>query len=889
MTESDRPDDRTSDDLADREADLVTDGGGARDESSAGSRVSGLFGSLAERLGSLRGSSGGSGDDEDDPFTRRINPLISKRPWTVVIVFLLLTGVFMAGAGMGGGEQEAGADQFADDTEESQAYEDIQDEFRESGHEEGGTTAQLFIEDDRNVLSQPNLLRMLEFQDRIETQDDLRVESSTSPASLIAQQLDPEAETAEEQYRAVDRASSGQLERAIADADEAAGLPVSTDFTPESAEADVAQVAITYDTAPMADTDNYADLQYETEAIANEIDGFESGENIVVFGDAIIEEETTQLLTDTSIVVFPAAIILILFFLLVAYRDPIDLGLGLVSLLMAMIWTFGFMGFAGIAFSQSLIVVFPLLLAVGIDFGIHIINRYREERAKGVPIGEAMTLTTSQLTAAFLIVTLTTVFGFASNLVSSMSGMQDFAIVAAIGMLFTFLIFGVFLPAGKVGFDRLREGTRFPQFGTTPMGSEGSVLGKILPVGVRVARVAPVVFLIAMLVVGGGAAAYGAGVDTEFDQEAFFPEEERLDQYEQLPGPLAPGDYTFMTVLDYMEEDFDRGMQSSVTIYVEDGDLRSDTALRDIDRALENPPSEFQRDGREANADSIVSVVETRAAEDPEFDAVVTRYDSNGDGIPDRNVDVVYDELFASDASSEASQYLTTDRGAAQINIMIDVDADQAEAVDAAQQTADDMEMDATATGQLVIFESVIEETTESSINSLVLAFLLTTVFLVLAYWWLEGRAIYGVLNLVPVLITVALLAGSMRLFDIPLSPINAPILSVSIGLGVDYTVHFMHRFVDEFEDGNGVHEALLTTVRGTGGALTGSMLTTVCGLGVLYLALIPLIMEFGLLLALGVFYACFTSILVLPSVIVVWDRFENGAIDLPFLGTSQR
>ncbi len=42
-------------------------------------------------------------------------------------------------------------------------------------------------------------------------------------------------------------------------------------------------------------------------------------------------------------------------------------------------------------------------------------------------------------------------------------------------------------------------------------------------------------------------------------------------------------------------------------------------------------------------------------------------------------------------------------------------------------------------------------------------------------------------------------------------------------------------------------------------------MLTTVCGLGVLYFALIPLIMEFGMLLALGVFYAWLCSILVLP------------------------
>lgn len=98
----------------------------------------------------------------------------------------------------------------------------------------------------------------------------------------------------------------------------------------------------------------------------------------------------------------------------------------------------------------------------------------------------------------------------------------------------------------------------------------------------------------------------------------------------------------------------------------------------------------------------------------------------------------------------------------------------------------------------------------------------------------------------------------------------------MSIGLGVDYTVHFMHRFVDEFEEGKAVQEALRVTARGTGGALTGSMLTTVCGLGMLYIAIIPLIAEFGLLLALGVLYAYLASILVLPSVIVVWYALET-------------
>ncbi len=825
--------------------------------------------------------------DRSDPFTRRINPLITDRPWAVVLAFLALTALFAGGIGAGG-DQQAGTDQFTDDLEESQALEDMEENFGDGVRPSGGSSANLFLEES-NVLSKPSLLRMLEAQHRLETHDTLRVTSTTSPASLAAGQLDPSAETPDEQRRVIRGASERRIRGALADADEAQGLPISTDYNPTAGSASVAQLAVSYDTPPLSDTSDRASLQFRTVDIVTGIDGYESGENVVVFGDAIIDQEVNQLLTDTAILVFPAALLLITFFLVVAYRDPIDLGLGVVALLMTLVWTFGFMSYVNIPFSDSLITVFPLLLAVGIDFGIHIINRYREERADGATIGMAMGITTEQLSTAFLIVTITTMISFMANLTSTLGQLRDFGIVAAAGILFTFLIFGVFLPAGKVAFDGLREGTRFPAFGSRPLGQEGSILGTVLPIGTKAARVMPAVVLVSALAIGAGGGAYGTGVDTEFSQEAFFPDEERVEQLQALPEPFAPSEYTFMAVLRYLEEDFEQNFVGSVTVYIDDRDVRSDMALADIDRALDDPPPAFESEDRRADATSIVGVMESHAEADPAFARTVERYDSTGDGIPDRNVDVVYEELLASSAGDRARNSLTEDRSATRIQYQLDVDTDGADATAAAQEVADGMRLDAVPTGSLVVNQVVIDRITESAINSLIVAFLLTAVFLMLSYRWLEGRAVYGLINLVPVLVTVGALAGSMRYFGIPLTPFNAPILSVSIGLGVDYTVHFMHRFVDEFEAGEDVHDALRVTAQGTGGALTGSMSTTVCGLGVLYIAIIPLIADFGLLLALGVLYAYLASILVLPSVVVAWYALETRYVPVALAAVGRR
>ncbi|AFZ71366.1 efflux RND transporter permease subunit [Natronobacterium gregoryi] len=799
--------------------------------------------------------------------------VVTNRPWTVVAVFFVLTGFFVTGIVADAGI-EAGDDQFTEGTESEQAFEEIQEDFERGDRDTGAVTAQLVVDTDRNVLAKQNLLRILTFQDRIETREELRVESTTSSATFVAKQLDPAAETPEEMSQAVEEASPRQLRGAIADADAEAELPVSTDFTRQSARAAVTQVGITYDLPPNADTDVEIDLLDRTEAVANSVDGFDSDDNILLFGEAIVEQENEQLLGDSAAVVFPASIVLILFFLIVAYRDPFDLALGLVSLLLTFVWTFGFMGLAGIPFSESIITVFALILAVGIDFGIHSINRYREERTAGADIDEAMVVSTRQLLIAFVIVALTTTFSFGANIVSDQT--QNFGIVASAGVIFTFLIFSLFLPAGKVGLDRARADRRIPAFGTKPILSEGSLVARGLSVGVSISRVAPAMFLVVMLVFGGSVAVYGTGVDADFDEEVFFPEQERVEQYQELPAPLGVDEYVFIEYLEYIEEDFEIPFEESVTIYVDDPDLREGDGLSEIDRALHDPPAVYQSENRQAEANSILGVIESHAESDPEFADTVTRYDATGDEIPNRELATVYDELFASAAGDDARDQLTTDYTATRIDIQLTADADQDAVATETRRIADGMQLDAVATGQLVIFEDVAEETTEAAIVNLVLASLLTGIVLVIAFRSLEERAVYGLLNLVPVLGSVALLVATMRYLDIALSPITAPILAVAIGLGVDYTVHFMHRFVDEYETNDDVFRALVTTVRGTGGALTGSMITTVSGLGILYVALIPVLIEFGLLLALGVFYAWLSAIVVLPSAIVVWDRLAD-------------
>ncbi|WP_425498524.1 efflux RND transporter permease subunit [Haloprofundus halobius] len=809
-----------------------------------------------------------------------VDERIVERSGRVVVLFLVLTLVFTAG--LGNVSTEAGTEQFAEDIPANQALEDINREFGAS-FESGSGSTQL-IQRSRNVLAKPALLEMLRTQEALDDRTDLRVSSTSSAATVVAQTLDPEATTLDAQMTAVERASPSEIRAAVRENANNPGFTgtVSNDFNRRSASASATIGVVEHDVpgyessaAGQGGTSPLTPIQQRAERVVAT-----TSDDITVFGSGITADEFSSVITDSLLIVTPAAVIFIVFFLVVAYRDLLDLLLGGLSLLMTVIWTFGFLGLAGIPFSQMMIAVPPLLLAVGIDFGIHAINRYREDRADGHDIDGAMRLTTDQLLVAFFIVTGTTVIGFLSNLVSDLAPIRDFGIVAAVGIVFTFLIFGVFLPAAKVWIDRRRDDWPIPTFSETPLGAEGSRLGELLRGGVVVAGKAPALFLLVIVLVSAGAGAYATGVDTSFTQEDFLPPEETPDYLDALPEPFAPADYSVVATLNFLEEKFETTQGGSATVYLETN-MERDTTLDEIHRAGDDPPDSFVRSGGRADAESIVTVIQSQAESDPEFRAVVDRNDPDGDGIPDRNLDDVYDALLDSSARAEALDYLSEDRRSTRIVYSTKASAGQNAVTEDARDVADRFRGDAVATGDTVVFKAVSDLILQSAISSLALALGATVAFLVFVYWLVEGYPSLGVANTVPIGVAVALIAGTMRLLSISFNAFTATILAITIGLGIDYSVHVVHRFVDERRS-HSLFTALDRTVRGTGGALAGSMLTTTFGIGVLVLSLLQVLGQFGVLTALSITYSFFVSLLVLPSVLVLWDRYQGHDPEVP-------
>jgi predicted RND superfamily exporter protein len=804
-----------------------------------------------------------------------VDERIVTQPGRVILVFLIVTVLFLPG--LGAIETESGQQQFIEDLPSYQALEDVQRDFGASFTNE--TTSTTLIQESQNVLSKPALLELLRAQEQIAESSPLRVTETSSPARTVAETIDPNATTLAAQIDAIEQASPTEIDVAVRQAaEEEASFTsqLSTDFNRQAATATAAQATATHRAGPGEGSSGgpgggsafppNRDERIRGILSSPAVTGDASASDIRLLGSS------PDTIGATLVLVLPAALLCIALFLVVAYRDPIDLLIGFLAIAMTLIWTFGFLGFTGIPFAVLMVAVPPLLIAIGIDFGIHSINRYREERTTGKSIRTSMRLTTDQMSVAFFIVMGTSAIGFLSNVVSAFPPTRDFGLVAAAGILFTFLIFGVFIPAVKVYVDRLRERYPIPVFADTPLGSESSPLGRILSGGVVIAERAPVAFVTLMLLVTASLGVYATGVDTGFSPDDFLPAEETPEYLQSLPEPFRPpAEFEYVKTRNFRDEHFEQ--EGRVLMYVQ-GRMTRDSALEQLHRASRDPPATFQRDDWHAETQSIVTVIRSSAKRDDEFRQLVEQNDRNDNGIPDDNLPRIYAALRESPGGDQVGEFLSEDRRSTLVIYDVDDASDSAITADA-RHVAGAYRYEASPTGNAVIFDEALGLVFNTVVQSLVLTLVGAAVFLVLIYWILEGRPSLGVANVIPIAITIVALVASMRVLGINFNAINGTILAITVGLGIDYSVHVVHRFVDEY-DKRDLTTALRRTVIGTGGALTGSMLTTSFGIGTLALALNPSIGVFGILTSLSVFYAYLASLFILPSVLVLWTRVDT-------------
>ncbi|MED5267755.1 MAG: MMPL family transporter, partial [Candidatus Thermoplasmatota archaeon] len=167
--------------------------------------------------------------------------------------------------------------------------------------------------------------------------------------------------------------------------------------------------------------------------------------------------------------------------------------------------------------------------------------------------------------------------------------------------------------------------------------------------------------------------------------------------------------------------------------------------------------------------------------------------------------------------------------------------------------------------GEIIVIESVLDGLFISQVESTALS--LVASFLVLMA--MTRRLSTSAVIILPVALAGVWVVGTMAVVGLNWNVLTVMITALTIGLGIDYSIHMWRRFEDELEAGANRVEAMATTYSVTGTALMMSAFTTASGFLVLLLSPVPVIQDFGLVSAASVALSLILALFVLPALLL--------------------
>ncbi len=135
----------------------------------------------------------------------------------------------------------------------------------------------------------------------------------------------------------------------------------------------------------------------------------------------------------------------------------------------------------------------------------------------------------------------------------------------------------------------------------------------------------------------------------------------------------------------------------------------------------------------------------------------------------------------------------------------------------------------------------------------------------------------YAVVTVIPIGLVIAWLYCLMYLTGFALNYVTATIGAVSLGVGIDYSIHMTERFREEMRRASSKMQALRQAANGTGVALLASAASSIVGFAIMGLAPMSIFSSYGILTSIMIFLALSASLVVLPSLLLLVTREKTA------------
>jgi len=180
-----------------------------------------------------------------------------------------------------------------------------------------------------------------------------------------------------------------------------------------------------------------------------------SGIEYMVTGSAPVGVTVLDILGRDAIKTLILAAIIILLLLFITEFSIIKGIVVFSPIFLGVIWTIGTMGWLNLKLSVATVGIGAMILGLGVEYGVFLNTRYKEERDKGKTQLEALKIAVPAIGSAILGSGLTTIVGFLALTLSVMPMLQDLGKSLAIGIGFSLFISIFIAPAIIIIFEDL--------------------------------------------------------------------------------------------------------------------------------------------------------------------------------------------------------------------------------------------------------------------------------------------------------------------------------------------------------------------------------------------------------------------------------------------------
>lgn len=742
---------------------------------------------------------------------------IIRRPWITLGVLLLITGLFLAGI------PRLQIDNSVDsmlpaDHPARLLYDDVNDTF-------GGTDVMAVAVYSEDIFSEATLTQVIELTEAFQ-----RLPGVDEVVSLsTAKRMDGEGGTL------IVRDLMPTVPESARERDDLRAYVLSTElYVNNIISSDGLYAGIVVELLPdIDDSAVYADLRQ----IINEQ---ENADDIYVAGGPAVNAAMTSSMKADLVRLIPFVVLVLAIVLYLSLRTVAGVILPLAVVLLTVVWTAGLMAWLGIPMAMISTTLPIMLIAIGVADAIHILTEYYAGLQNGEKKQASIRTVVRHIGLAIVLTSITTLVGFLALGTSPVQQVMQFGLFVGFGVMAALAITLTLIPAAL----ELGRGPRLATRTVTKTTPSARGLTWLSRLVVKRRR--------ALLIVGGVlfvlAVVGGTQLAVETNTLRFFrPETPIREATEVVDGSfggseslsiVVNGNIKSPDVLNGMLDFQDWAMALSEVGYsvsIADYVARINQALHDNDPAQRVIPQT-----RNAVAQVILLY---EMSSDPSDFARVVNFNYEQARI------VLRMESLSSSELGELVQQV------------------EDEAIRNAAGR-----FDVEITGSSYLFKIL----TDLLVNGQILSLLVSLLGVALVVGLIFRSIRFGLLSMIPLGFTITLNFGIMGWLNIPLDTATTMLASIAIGIGVDYTVHFLSKYRRQRREGSSSHNAVGETIRTTGRAITYNVMAVAAGFAVLLFSSFGPIATLGALVALSMGISGLAALTLLPAALLATEAKEK-------------